>query len=132
MRPLYLLAGLTCVGVGWLGLIMPGLPGTVFFIVAAWFFSRSSPRLERWVLGLPGVGQLVADYRNGLGMPLRAKKLAIGCIVAACIFSAGFAIDPLWIRVAVAVTGLVGVWYVGRRVPTRETVLRQRQAEAVG
>jgi uncharacterized membrane protein YbaN (DUF454 family) len=86
--------------------------------------------MERWVLELPGIGSLVHDYRNGLGMPKRAKRVAISCIVIACIFSAGFAIDPLWVRVTVAVTGLIGVWYVGWRVPTRETVLRQQQAKA--
>lgn len=130
MRPLYLLVGFTCVGVGWVGLITPGLPGTVFFIGAAWCFSRSSPRMERWVLNLPGVGQLVDDYRKGLGMPRRAKRIAITCIVAACTLSAGFVIDPTWVRIVVAVTGLVGVWYVGWKVPTRETILQQRAAQA--
>ena len=47
--------GLGCVaiGMGGVGLVLPGLPATVFFIVAAWAFARSSPRLERWVLDLP-------------------------------------------------------------------------------
>jgi len=130
MRPLYLVAGLLCVGVGWVGLITPGLPGTVFFVGATWCFSRSSPRMEQWVLDLPGVGGLVGDYRDGLGMPKRAKVIAISCIVAACTFSAGFAIEPSWVRITVAVTGLIGVWYVGWRVPTREAVLKKQRTES--
>ncbi len=126
MRSFFLVAGFLCVGLGWVGLVTPGMPGTVFFVAATWCFSRSNPRLERWVLELPGVGQLVDDYRSGLGMPRRAKITAITCIVVACSFSAGYAIEPTWVRIVVALTGLVGVWYVGRRIPTREHMVADR------
>ena len=48
--------GLISVGVGAIGIIVPGLPTTVFFIIAAACFAKSSPRLERWVLDLPRIG----------------------------------------------------------------------------
>lgn len=130
MRPLYLTAGLLFVGLGWIGLVTPGMPGTVFFVSAAWCFSRSSPRLERWVLNLPGVGAMVSDYRDGLGMPRRAKIIAVGCIVAACLFSVGFAIDTAWLRVMIALLGAVGVWFVGFHIPTSERVRAQRAVSA--
>lgn len=125
MRAIWLVAGLSCVGVGGIGLVVPGLPTTVFFIMAAWCFSRSSRRLENWVLNLPGIGPMVRDYRSGLGMPRRAKVLAISCIVVAAGSSALFLIDHLAVRLVVAAVGLVGVWYVGSRVPTRERVLAE-------
>ncbi len=127
MKPLYLVAGLVFVGFGGIGLVTPGIPGTVFFVSAAWCFSRSSPRLERWVLELPGVGQLVADYRDGLGMPRRAKVIAISCIVAACAFSVGFAIAITWVRLLVAALGLVGVWFIGFHIPTTELMVAERE-----
>ncbi len=123
MRPVYLIGGFFCVGMGWLGLITPGLPGTVFFVGAAWCFSRSNPRLEQWVLDLPAVGPMVRDYRSGLGMPRRAKIIAVSCIAVACFYSVGFVIGPLWVRLLVASIGAFGIWYVGIRIPTRETVM---------
>lgn len=44
----WLLAGLgvICVGLGALGTIVPGLPTTIFVIIAAWSFSKSCPWLE--------------------------------------------------------------------------------------
>lgn len=123
MRLLYLTAGLACVAIGGVGIVVPGLPATVFFIMAAGCFSRSSERLERWVLELPGIGPMVTDYRSGLGMPRRIKIVAIGCIVVAVGLSVGLAITIGWVRVLVLAVGLIGVWYVGWRVPTRETVL---------
>lgn len=117
-RVVYLAAGVVCVGVGLVGIVLPILPSTGPFVCAAWCFSRSSPRLERWVLGLPTVGPLVRDYRAGLGMPRRAKWLAIGSIVIACSISAVVALDAWWARGLVATLGAIGcavVW----RVPTR-------------
>ena len=118
-------AGLFLVGLGALGALLPGVPTTVFFIGAAACFARSSPRLERWVLGLPHVGPLVRDYRSGLGMPRRTKILAAVALVVMVTLSA--LSIPSWIgRGAVIGVGLVGLWYVTVRVPTRERVLDER------
>lgn len=122
MRLIWLTGGLISVGIGGLGIVVPGLPTTVFFIIAAWCFSRSSQRLEKWVLELPRFGPMVRDYRAGMGMPRRAKVFAISAIVAACGLSAGFLIDNLAIRLLVAVVGVFGVWWVGWHTPTRELV----------
>lgn len=125
-RVLWLLGGFTCVGLGGLGIVVPGLPTTGFFILAASCFARSSPRFEQWVLSLPGIGPAVSDYRAGLGMPRRAKVLACSMIVAMVGLSAWqLAGAVAWVIVAV---GAVGVWFVARRVPTREVVLARRVA----
>lgn len=131
MKILYLALGLICVAIGGLGVFIPGLPTTVFFIIAAWAFSKSNERLEQWVLNLPGIGPMVRDFRSGLGMPKRAKVAAISCIIVAVSLSAGFLIDNLIVRLTVAALGLVGLWYVGLHVPTRETVLAKREASEV-
>ncbi len=132
MRLLYLAAGLLFVGIGGVGIVVPGLPTTGFFILAAWCFSRSSKRLENWVLQLPGIGPMVSDYRSGLGMPRRAKVFAISSMVIAVSLSVALAIDNLAVRILVAALGVIGVWYVGYRVPTRETVLAQRGLDPAG
>ena len=56
-------------------------------------------------------------------MPRRAKVWAISMIIAACGLSASLLIDPLGIRLLAGAVGAVGVWFVGWRVPTRESVL---------
>lgn len=114
--------GWVAVAVGAIGIVVPGLPTTVFFIVAASCFARSSPRFERWVLGLPRIGPLVRDYRAGLGMPRKAKVFAIVTIAVVCSISAVL-IASLTVRLIVLALGLVGCCYVAWRVPTRERVL---------
>lgn len=112
-------AGFLAVGLGTIGIVVPGLPTTVFFIIAAACFSRSSPRFERWVLSLPKIGPAVRDYRAGLGMPRRAKIAATTSIVVVCGISVILLIDPLWIRATVVAVGAIGVGWILVRVPTR-------------
>lgn len=130
VRALWMVGGFVAVGFGGLGVVVPGLPTTVFFIIAAGAFSRSSPRFEQWVLDLPGVGPMVRDHRDGLGMPRRAKVIAISMIVVACSLSAGLALSSWTWRAVVLVAGAVGVGWILFRVPTREVELARRRAEA--
>jgi uncharacterized membrane protein YbaN (DUF454 family) len=123
-RAAFLTVGCLAVVLGTIGIIVPGLPTTGFFVLAAACFARSSPRFERWVLDLPTVGPMVRDYRAGLGMPRRAKVIAITMMVAACSLSAWAVGVP--IGVAILLAGATGTWYVGWRVPTREVVIDTR------
>jgi uncharacterized membrane protein YbaN (DUF454 family) len=126
-RWLWFACGWVAVGLGGLGIIVPGLPTTVFFIVAASCFARSSPRFEQWVLNLPKIGPLVRDYRAGLGMPRRAKRYSIGSLWFFAGGSAALTASGAPVVAGVIVlAGLVGHWYIARRVPTREDVLAQR------
>ena len=120
---LWITAGLLAAAIGGLGVVVPGLPTTPFFILAAWCFSRSSPRLEQWVLDLPGVGPLVRDHRSGLGVPRRVKVLAISMMATAVALSTTLAVDTWPIRAAIIALGVAGFAYVGFRIPTRERVL---------
>jgi len=110
--------GLVAVGIGGIGIVVPGLPTTVFFIIAAWCFSKSSPRLEAWVLGLPRVGPLVQDYRAGRGMPRRAKITAVAMIVLFVALSA-WLVDGWPLRVVLLTAGAIGAAVVLFRVPTK-------------
>jgi uncharacterized protein len=126
VRSAWLVVGLLAVAIGVIGIVVPGMPTTVCFIVAAWCFSRSSHRLERWVLGLPRIGPMVRDHRAGLGMPRRAKAMAVSMIVVAVALSVTVGIDTWPTRLVVLTLGAVGVVYVAVRVPTRERVLQKR------
>lgn len=119
----WLTLGWASVALGSIGVVVPGLPTTVFFVLAASSFARSSPRFEQWVLSLPRIGRLVSDHRAGLGMPRRAKVAAMTSMMLAVVLSAGFALEAPIARAAVVAAGIVGVGYVGWRIPTRERVL---------
>ena len=128
LRLVWLLLGFLCAGLGFIGAVVPGMPSTVFFVLAAYFFARSSDRFLNWILNLPKVGPMVRDYRSGLGMPRRAKIFALCMLSFFALTSAIFLIPILWVKIVVIVVGLVGFWFIHSRIPTKEIVLAQREA----
>ena len=117
-RLVWIPVGLLCVGLGGVGIVLPGLPSTIFFLAAAAAFSKSSPRLEAWVLDLRGVGPLIRDYRAGLGMPRRAKVIAITMMWTAIVLS-GLATGLVAVALGLAVLGIAGTVTI-LRVRTRQ------------
>lgn len=110
--------GWIAVALGGIGVVVPGLPTTGFMVFAASCFAKSSPRFEQWILDLPGVGPHVRAYRDGEGMPRRAKVTALAMMTVAVVFAAGFAVEILWVRLVIAAAGVVGWWFILVRVPT--------------
>ena len=129
VKSFLLLLGFIFVGLGFIGIVIPGMPTTVFMILAAACFAKSSPKFEQWILDLPGIGRLVQDHRDGLGMPQKSKAIAITMMVLAVTLSIIFAITSTLVQILVGGVGIIGVWYVGVRVPTKEKVLALRDTE---
>lgn len=77
-RPLFFVAGLMFVGLGILGYMLPVMPGTIFLILAAGCFARSSRRLEAWIENHPKYGPTVVAWRRHGAIPRKAKYLSIG------------------------------------------------------
>ena len=118
----WFVVGWCAVAIGSVGIVVPGLPTTVFFIAAAWCFARSSPRFEQWILDLPGIGPMVRDHRAGLGMPRRAKVLAVAMIILFAGMAVVLTRDRIVVAAVIAAAGLCGIAYMLWRLPTKEQV----------
>ena len=84
---LFLLGGLAF-ATGAVGLIVPVLPTTVFWIIAAWAWSKSCPRLQQRLYALPGAGPHVRAWMEAGTISRRGKHFALGglCVgLAGCV-----------------------------------------------
>ena len=119
VRGVLVALGWTAVALGAIGVVLPGWPTTVWLLVAAYFFARSSPRFLRWLLRHRVFGPLVRDIRAGLGLPARAKAFAISMIVLfAGSSSVLVGLARPWIGVVIAGVGAIGIVFI-LRMPTR-------------
>lgn len=87
-RTAYLLLGWTCVLLGLIGALLPLMPTTVFLLVAAWAFSRSSPRWHNWLREHARFGEAVRAWEEHHAMPRRAKRIAFAALAASYGFTA--------------------------------------------
>jgi uncharacterized membrane protein YbaN (DUF454 family) len=90
MRYVYLCLGWFFVALGVVGAFLPVMPTTIFLILAAWCFARSSPELEAWLLSHPVFGTTLRNWRERGAISRRAKLLACGMILASYAFYVGY------------------------------------------
>ena len=86
LRPVLIGAGVFFVVLGAIGTVVPGLPTTIFLIIAAWCFARSSARFYGWLYSRPRFGPLLINWERHRVIPVYAKVLAIGSMIASLIY----------------------------------------------
>jgi len=120
-RWLWVALGCLFVGLGAIGAVVPGMPTTVFLVLAAACFIRSSQRLYDWLISNKTFGPYLKDYREGKGIPLRAKVVALSMIVIFVSFAVFVAIEATPIKILVGLIGLIGFLFVFFKVPAAKT-----------
>lgn len=126
VRAIYAGLGLLCVGMAIIGVFLPGWPTTIWLLVAAWLFSKSSPRFYNRILNDRVFGPIVRDYRAGNGVPVRIKVIAISCITVFAGSSVIFMITSHVAQLAVVAAGMFGIGFMFG-LPTRKPYLAEPQ-----
>lgn len=121
LRAAYLVIGLLCVALGVLGAFLPVLPTTPFLLISLWAFSKSSVRLERWLLEHKRFGPRLTAWRTDRVIPLPAKLAAWGSMVGSLTLMIVVGRPVIQIAAAASVMA-IGAAYVASR-PSRPPVL---------
>ena len=123
-----------------IGIWIPGWPTVSWAVPAAFLFSLSSERMFRLTLTNRYFGAAMFDYYDtGKTMPKHAKYLTVGLIATMTSLSSYFVwhvstrgdgvfTEPVsWNGAApgfgagaIILVGLIGMWYVGFKVPSRD------------
>lgn len=115
-RQLYLVAGLTSLALGSIGIVLPLLPTVPFVILAAFCFARSSPRLEAWLLEHKSFGRHIHNWRNNRSITRRGKWAALAAFAFSIIIALIFAPLP-WSLVPIVAAVIGGTWIWTRNEP---------------
>ena len=122
IRLMWISLGSIFVAIGTIGIFVPGLPTTVFMLLAGACYVRSSDKLYNWLIKNKTFGKYIKDYREGKGMPKRAKFLALLMMTTfvslAVLPFSPISIPNVMVRIVVLLIGLIGFYYVSYRVKT--------------
>jgi uncharacterized membrane protein YbaN (DUF454 family) len=121
-------AGVLLVGIGAIGVVLPGLPTTVFLLGASWCFARSCPWLEDRLIRVPLFRPFLGPMDAAGPMPRKAvvtTLVIMWAAIAISVVTVNFGGGPRPVLGATIVAlGLVGTFFVVR-------LGRRSQSEAV-
>ncbi|RZS32059.1 YbaN family protein [Corticibacter populi] len=113
---LYLLA-MVFLALGIIGVFVPGLPTTVFILMAAWAAARSSPRLHQWLRRHRLFGPMLVNWEAGGYVSRKAKRSASLAMLACMLVMAVFR-PPVWAMIlAASCMAGVAIWLWQRPEP---------------
>ena len=101
-------AGTCFTGLGILGVFLPLLPATPFFLLAVACYARSSKRFYYWLLNNRLFGSYIKNYHEGRGIALKVKIVTVALLWGTTTYSAFFVVDALYWRIILLVIA-VGV-----------------------
>ena len=124
--------GTVCVGLGVLGIFLPLLPTTVFLLMAAYCYSRSSERFHTWLLNNRLCGKYIKNYKSGHGISVRQKATTIAVLWASIGFSIWMLAANLWINlllIAIAIGVTVHLLMIKTHRPEIEPAIQPSTSE---
>lgn len=104
---------------GLIGVVVPGMPTTVFILLSAWAAARSSPRLHGWLMRHRLFGPMLRDWQQGGYVSRKAKRSAT-LMMGLCALVLPVVAAPAW-TVALALGSMAAVllWLWRRPEPGR-------------
>lgn len=112
VRSLFFVLGFVFVAIGIIGIITPGLPTTVFILLAAACWARSSKRFYGWLANHRLFGKMIADWQKRRAIPRYAKYTAWAMMTLSSVSS--FYLLPTqqwWIAICASILCLsVAIW----------------------
>ena len=100
--------------IGVAGIILPAVPATPFMLLALWGWSRSSPRLEAWLLAHRVFGPTLRGWRAHRVISWRAKAIAWVSMAASLTYLIVWKDTAWWILAIVIAVMAYGVWFMAR------------------
>jgi uncharacterized membrane protein YbaN (DUF454 family) len=105
--------GTIFVGLGILGIFVPILPSTPFFLLASICYVRSSKKLYNWLLNNRWFGSYIKNYQQGKGIPLQIKIFSISLLWLTILFSAFGVVKAILIRILLFIIAIGVSLHIG-------------------
>jgi len=112
----YLLISIAFVSIllGLIGILLPLLPTTPFFILALACFARSSARFHQRLLTSPYIGPLLVDWERDKRIDKQRKKQILLMVVGSFTISILFLAGHLYLQLLLIVIMFILLFFINR------------------
>jgi len=108
----YIGLGTFFLGLGTLGIFLPLLPTTPFWLLTCWFYIRSSEKLYNKAMSNRFFGSYIRAYMVDKSIPLKGKILSLVVMWITMGVTALFLVKILWVRILLVLIGIGVTWHI--------------------
>jgi uncharacterized membrane protein YbaN (DUF454 family) len=122
LRALLIVAGTISLIFAAIGVVIPLIPTTPLLLLAVACYCRSSERLYTWLINNRWFGEYIRNYREGKGIPLKTKVLAVTVLWATISVSVVFLAPILLVQVLLLAIAIAVSAHILRLPTHKKTV----------
>lgn len=126
-RIIFIVCGAITCALGLVGIVVPVLPTTPFLLLSAFLFSRSSERLNAWLVRTKAYQAYVAPFKESGGITLQKKLWILGLSYAVMGVSA-VVVQRWYVWAILGCVAVFLLWLMMVRIPT---IPSTQEAESV-
>lgn len=114
IKILLIISGTLSLILGVAGIVLPLIPTTPLLLLAAACYVRSSDRLYQWLIHNKYFGHYIVDYREGRGIPLRAKIIGVTVLWVSIGYTSIFVVPLIAIKILLVLIASYFTWFMLR------------------
>lgn len=85
-KAIWYVLGFLCLGMAYVGFVVPGIPFSIFLVVAAYCFAKSSKRMHDWLYNHPWFGEFLTNWTQKQVFPTKGKYAMIIVMASSLVF----------------------------------------------
>ena len=110
--------GFLFLGLGALGVVVPGLPTTPLLLLASYFFIRGSEKANNWFINTKLYHKFLKNYLEHRSMTLKTKIVILA--LATTMITTSFIVMPVLIgRILLVIAAFCMYYYFFKKIKTR-------------
>ena len=114
---IYILMGVISVILGTIGIVIPILPTTPFFLLASFCFARGSERFDKWFKGTKLYKNHLESFINSRAMTLK-QKISILAFADVMLLFPLIILDSVYIKISIIVLIAYKYYYFIYKIKT--------------
>jgi uncharacterized membrane protein YbaN (DUF454 family) len=107
---LWNILGFACLGLAYIGIILPGFPYSIWIVAAAYCFSNGSERMHKWLYNHKLFGPFLTNWSEKRVFPTKMKYFMVGMMTLSLVLMYTSGVPLKGINFTAMFMALVAIW----------------------